>query len=62
MRFDIITIFPHIFDSYFNESILKRAQEKKLEQERKQTRGKARDLHKGMEQMKKKLRSKGTRR
>ncbi len=30
MRFDIITIFPHIFDSYFNESILKRAQGKKL--------------------------------
>lgn len=30
MRFDIITIFPEIFDSYFNESILKRAQEKKL--------------------------------
>ena len=30
MRFDIITIFPHIFDSYLNESILKRAQEKKL--------------------------------
>jgi len=30
MRFDIITIFPNIFDSYFNESILKRAQEKKL--------------------------------
>ncbi|MBI4250271.1 tRNA (guanosine(37)-N1)-methyltransferase TrmD [Candidatus Uhrbacteria bacterium] len=27
MRFDIITIFPAIFDSYFNESILKRAQE-----------------------------------
>lgn len=26
MRFDIITIFPHILDSYFNESILKRAQ------------------------------------
>ena len=26
MRFDIITIFPSIFDSYFNESILKRAQ------------------------------------
>lgn len=25
MRFDIITIFPKIFDSYFNESILKRA-------------------------------------
>lgn len=30
MRFDIITIFPKIFDSYLNESILKRAQEKKL--------------------------------
>lgn len=26
MRFDILTIFPHIFDSYFKESILKRAQ------------------------------------
>lgn len=25
--FDIITIFPEIFDSYFNESIIKRAQE-----------------------------------
>ena len=32
MRFDIITIFPQIFDSYFRESILKRAQEKKLVQ------------------------------
>lgn len=30
MRFDIITIFPKIFDSYFNESILRRAQERKL--------------------------------
>ncbi len=30
MRFDIITIFPKIFDSYFNESIIKRAQKKKL--------------------------------
>ena len=30
MQFDIITIFPHIFDSYFNESILKRAQKKGL--------------------------------
>jgi len=30
MKFDIITIFPHIFDSYLNESILKRAQKKKL--------------------------------
>ena len=29
-QFDIITIFPKIFDSYFNESILKRAQAKKL--------------------------------
>ena len=29
MRFDIITIFPEIFDSYFNESIIKRAQKNK---------------------------------
>ena len=29
MRFDIITIFPQILDSYFNESILSRAQENK---------------------------------
>jgi len=28
--FDIITIFPKIFDSYFNESIIKRAQKNKL--------------------------------
>lgn len=28
MRFDIVTIFPEIFDSYFNESIIKRAQKK----------------------------------
>ena len=28
MRFDIVSIFPHIFDSYFDESILKRAQKK----------------------------------
>lgn len=27
MRFDILTIFPHMMDSYINESILKRAQE-----------------------------------
>ncbi|MEK7559736.1 MAG: tRNA (guanosine(37)-N1)-methyltransferase TrmD, partial [Patescibacteria group bacterium] len=26
MRFDLITIFPNIFNSYFNESIIKRAQ------------------------------------
>jgi tRNA (guanine37-N1)-methyltransferase len=30
MTFHIITIFPKIFDSYFNESILKRAKNKKL--------------------------------
>jgi tRNA (guanine37-N1)-methyltransferase len=30
MKFDIITIFPEIFNSYFNESIVKRAQEKRL--------------------------------
>ena len=29
IKFDIITIFPKIFDSYFSESIIKRAQEKK---------------------------------
>ncbi|MBI2609601.1 tRNA (guanosine(37)-N1)-methyltransferase TrmD [Candidatus Giovannonibacteria bacterium] len=29
IRFDIITIFPKIFDSYFSESIIKRAVEKK---------------------------------
>ena len=30
MRFDILTIFPEVFDSYFNTSILKKAQKKKL--------------------------------
>ena len=30
MRFDIITIFPGIFDSYFKESLLLRAQKNKL--------------------------------
>lgn len=30
MRFDILTIFPKIFDSYFKETILKRAQKKGL--------------------------------
>ena len=30
MQFDIVTIFPKIFDSYFKESIIKRAQAKKL--------------------------------
>ncbi|MBI4059577.1 tRNA (guanosine(37)-N1)-methyltransferase TrmD, partial [Candidatus Giovannonibacteria bacterium] len=29
MRFDIITIFPKIFNSYFSESIIKRAAQKK---------------------------------
>jgi tRNA (guanine37-N1)-methyltransferase len=29
MKFNIITIFPEIFNSYFNESIIKRAQENK---------------------------------
>lgn len=29
-QFDIITIFPKIFDSYFNESIIKRAKNNKL--------------------------------
>ena len=29
-RFDILTIFPEILDSYFNESILRRAREKKI--------------------------------
>ncbi|MBL7141596.1 tRNA (guanosine(37)-N1)-methyltransferase TrmD [Patescibacteria group bacterium] len=30
MQFDIITIFPHIFDSYFNTSIIARAQKKRF--------------------------------
>jgi len=30
MRFDILTIFPKIFDSYFSETIIKRALKKKL--------------------------------
>ena len=30
MKFDIITIFPKIFDSYFKESIISRAQKNKL--------------------------------
>ncbi|MDP2656328.1 MAG: tRNA (guanosine(37)-N1)-methyltransferase TrmD [bacterium] len=30
MRFDIITIFPHLLDSYTNESLLKRAQKNNL--------------------------------
>jgi len=30
MKFNIITIFPQIFDSYFNLSMIKRAQDKKV--------------------------------
>ena len=30
MRFDILTIFPHAFDSYFNESMIKRAKARGL--------------------------------
>jgi len=30
MRFDILTIFPQIFDSYFNESIVKRARKERI--------------------------------
>jgi len=30
LTFHIITIFPHLFDSYFSESILRRAQKKNL--------------------------------
>lgn len=30
ISFDIITIFPKIFDSYFNESLIKKAQKEKL--------------------------------
>ena len=30
ITFEIITIFPHIFDSYLNESFIRKAQEKKL--------------------------------
>ena len=30
LKFDIITIFPDIFDSYFKESLIDRAQKKKL--------------------------------
>lgn len=30
MWFDVVTIFPHIFDSYFGESILRRAQKEQL--------------------------------
>lgn len=29
IKFQILTLFPNIFDSYFNESIIKRAKEKK---------------------------------
>ncbi len=47
IRFDIITIFPKIFDSYFSESIIKRAQEKKkVEIKIHNLRNSTRDKHK----------------
>ena len=47
MRFDIITIFPRIFDAYFGVSILRRAREKKLVEFRAHNvRDFSRDLHK----------------
>ena len=30
MKFSIVTIFPHIFDSFLNESLIKRARDKKI--------------------------------
>ena len=30
MKFDVITLFPEMFESVFSKSIIKRAQEKKL--------------------------------
>jgi len=30
MKFHILTIFPQIFDSYINESLIKRARENKI--------------------------------
>ena len=30
IKFDVITIFPKIFDSYINESLIARAQKKKF--------------------------------
>src|SRR4030042_4066392 len=30
MKFDVLTLFPEMFDSYINESILKRAQQKSI--------------------------------
>jgi len=30
MRFDVLTIFPEIFDSYLNESIIKRARQERI--------------------------------
>ena len=30
MKFHLLTIFPNIFDSYLNESILRRANDKKI--------------------------------
>ena len=30
IRFEVLTIFPHIFDSYIGESLFRRAQKKKI--------------------------------
>ncbi|TSC67231.1 MAG: tRNA (guanine37-N1)-methyltransferase, partial [Parcubacteria group bacterium Gr01-1014_66] len=47
MRFDIITIFPELFGPYLNESLLKRACEKKIVQFNiHNIRGFTEDLHK----------------
>lgn len=47
LRFDIITIFPHMFDSYRKESILARAEKKRLlEITAHNLRGWTRDKHK----------------
>lgn len=47
MKFDILTIFPHIFDSYLSESILKRAREmEKIEIETHNIREFTSDKHK----------------
>ena len=47
MRFDVVTIFPAMLDSYLDESILRRAREKKLVEFRTHNlRDFSRDLHK----------------
>ena len=52
MRFDILTIFPEMFTSYFNESILKRAQtSKKIKITLHDIRKQATDKHKTVDDM-----------